>query len=45
MFLSKENYHFTTYNYGILDSNDDDDANLVKNIPFGATLGEWTFLY
>lgn len=43
--MSKEAYHFATYTYGELDSAFGDEKSLNKNILFGDTLGEWTFMY
>jgi hypothetical protein len=44
-FMSQEAFHYATYNYGVLDSNDDDQNNLNKDLPYGGNKGEWTFLY
>lgn len=43
--MSKTSYHFTTYDYVNLDTNDDDKNNLTKDINYGDRIGEWVFIY
>lgn len=43
--MSKSSYHYTTYNYGVLDTNDDDEDNLTHDLDYGKSLGEWVFIY
>lgn len=44
-FHLKNELQFASYDYGDLDSNDDDQNNVNKKFALGANEGEWIFLY
>lgn len=43
--MNPNNYLFSTYDYGALDKNEDDENAINKEIPFKNNKGEWTYLY
>lgn len=43
--MSNEEYIFSTYDYGDLDSNADDQNDLAASLKIGNNKGDWVFMY
>lgn len=44
-FVNKDSYIYSTYDYGNLDTNDDDKNDINNNQAIGKNSNEWTFMY
>lgn len=45
LFVSRDSYVFSTYDYGNLEISDDDQANTEYNSRYNDNFGDWAFFY